>query len=91
MPRSRFFRYDEEHDEVVEVDRPMIHNRPHYPFRCEALGVHPEQIGEFREFDKQMGVSTEYSEDGCPIIEDAAHYRRYRRAHQVHFNNGYES
>lgn len=91
MARSRFFRYDKKRDAVVEVNRSVDRHRPRYPLACETLAVHPEQIGEAREWDRQNGVPTEYRSDGAPIMQDSRHYKRYRRLHQYHFRNGYES
>ena len=89
MARSRFFRYVE--GEVVEVQKQAPKNRPKYPIACETLAVHPDQIGEARAFDKSQGLSVEYRDDGTPIMEDSAQYKRYRKAHGWHFKNGYES
>lgn len=91
VKRSRVFRYDDASGQVVEVAREQPRLRARWPFACEALAVHPEQIGEVREFDRTMGVPTEYRDDGSPIVQDPGHYRRYRRAHGVHFRNGIES
>jgi len=88
--RKRYFRYDEKTDSVIEVDRAVPKFRPRYPLPIEALAVHPSRIGEAREFDRANGVSTDYADDGSPIMQDAAHYRRYRRLHGYIDRSGYE-
>lgn len=91
MPRSRFFRYEPDSDQVVEVEKSTVHLRPQYPIACEAMAVHPSQIAEARDWDRSNGVPTEYRGDGTPIMRDPGHYKRYRRLHGVHFRNGFES
>lgn len=92
MPkRSRIFRYDPEKDAVVESSRQRTTGLPRYPIYCETLAVHPEQIGEAREYDRANGVATDYREDGTPIMTDSRHYQKYRKLHGYHFKNGYES
>jgi len=88
---ARIFRYDKETDSVVETVRETVQGIPRYPLPCEALAVHPSQIAEFTATDRAHGVPTEYRPDGTPIMRDAGHYRRYRRLHGFHFNNGFES
>lgn len=88
---SRFFRYDAEKGEVVEVERAVEQRLPRYPIFCETLAVHPTQIAESREADRKAGVPTEYRGDGTPIMRDKNHYKDYRKLHGYHFKNGYES
>jgi hypothetical protein len=88
---SRFFRYDSKTQSVVEVARQQQRALPQYPLPLNSLAVHPTQIAEAREFDRAAGVPTDYTEDGSPLMNDARHYYRYRRAHGVHFKNGYSS
>lgn len=87
----RVFRYDKHSDQVVEVAPSVTQLIPKYPLSCEALGVHPDQVAEAREFDRHNGVPTEYRSDGTPIMRDPGHYKKYRRLHGYHFRNGYES
>lgn len=88
---SRFFRYDHASNSVVEVSRRAEAGMPRYPLPLEVLAVHPAQIHQQRELDRAMGVPTDYQPDGSPVMRDAGHYRRYRKAHGYHFRNGYES
>lgn len=91
MTRNTFFRFNHETGQVEECRSSKVAFRPKYPFECEAMAVHPEQIGEARDYDQSRGVPTDYTESGSPIIRDPGHYRRYRRAYGVHYRNGYES
>ena len=88
---SRFFRYDPDKEQVVEVEHAVSTNIPRYPIYCETLAVHPDQIGEQRDFDRSHGVPTDYRADGTPIMRDKTHYKRYRKLHGFHQKNGYES
>lgn len=91
MPRrSKFFRYDESTGQVVECNQSRTVGRPRYPLPCEALAVHPSQIGEARDFDRQNGVATEYRGDGTPIMNDFRHYKKYRRLHGVHDRRSFD-
>lgn len=92
MPkRSRFFRYDKEAGKVVEVEKTVVQNRPHYPLPVEALAVNPDQIGETHEAMSRAGVPTEFRKDGSPIVEDSRHYKKVRSFFNVHDRNGFES
>ncbi len=86
---SRFFRYDAATGEVVEVERTVHQWLPQYPLPLQSLAIHPEQIAEAREYDRSRGVPTDYRADGAPLMRDARHYYEYRKAHGVHFKNGY--
>ena len=88
---KRYFRYDAEQGKVVEVEKTVTCNLPRYPFPCEALAVHPDQIGEYREHAEKMGVSTDFRPDGSPIMRDKGHYKNYRKMTGTHFRNGIES
>jgi hypothetical protein len=91
MSRSRIFRYDPVTDTVVETVRQQAAGRAKWPLELMSLAVHPSQIEEARERDRICGVPTEYTADGRPVMTGPGHYRRYRKANSVHFNNGYES
>ncbi len=58
-----------------------------WPYPSAALGVHPEEVQHRMEFDRQMGVPTEYNSDGDPIMRNATHRRKFCRAHKVHDRN----
>lgn len=87
---SRFFRYDPKSGQVIEVTRAVHTGIPRYPLPCEAMAVHPTQIKEFMAFDRCSGVPTEYRADGTPMMRDARHYKRYRRAHRYHMKNSFD-
>ena len=48
-----------------------------WPIHSDALGVHPEQVPEFRDAAKKDGVPTDFTPSGEPILNDMAHCRRY--------------
>lgn len=91
MSRSKFFRYDKKAGKVVEVKKETFKQIPRYPMPCEALAVHPTEIGEKRDWYRRNGVPTEFRGDGSPIVRDPSHYKKVRRLNGVHFRNGYES
>lgn len=86
---SKFFRYDPETGEVIQVEKQVAKQIPRYPIACETLAVHPDQISEAREFDARNGVKTDYRPDGTPIMRDPGHYRKYRKLHGYHFKEAY--
>jgi len=51
-----------------------------WPLHSEALAVHPEQIEEANEICRAKGVPTDHDADGCPILNDRDHRRRYCQA-----------
>ena len=61
-----------------------------YPFKCNALGYHPKQRQEALAHLEKLGVPTEITKAGDPVIRDAAHYKKLRRALGVHFRNAYD-
>lgn len=46
-----------------------------------ALAVHPDQIAEAAEDARKRGVPTEFTADGCPVLTDRDHKKRYLRAY----------
>ena len=53
-----------------------------------ALAIHPEQIPEFMEHDKKMGVPTDYDPaSGEPIFRDRGHRREYTKVYGYHDRN----
>lgn len=90
MPkRSKLFRFVD--GKVVEVQKQAPAFRPRYPLACEALSVHPTDIGAAIEFDRANGVPTDYREDGTPLMQDSRHYKKYRRLHGFYDRSGFES
>lgn len=52
------------------------------PLVCEALGVQPQQIEEFRKFDQENGLGdVEYNKDGNPVFYSRKSYNEYKRIH----------
>jgi len=58
-----------------------------WPMASYAAGVHPKQIPEMREFDKQHEVPTDYNEDGDPVFKGPKHRRKYCEAHGLFDRN----
>jgi len=67
-----------------QVGTPLPGN---WPMTSTALGIHPDDVPDMMEFDKQMGVPTEYSPDGDPVLRDPKHRRDYSRAHDAYDRN----
>lgn len=59
-----------------------------WPMMSDAMGVHPSQIQEARDYAAAMGVNTEYAADGRPILRDRAHRRAHMRAMGFRDNDG---
>jgi hypothetical protein len=59
---------------------PLVNRAWSKPITPEAAGVHPSQVAAAMEHDRRMGVPTDYTSDGKPIIKSAEHYRKYLRA-----------
>lgn len=59
-----------------------------WPMVSVAAGINPDQVGEYREFDKTMGVPTEYNSDGDVVFTSRAHRKRYCEAHRLFDRNG---
>lgn len=92
VKRSRRFIYDEKLGKCVEVKQVDRANRKTrlWPIMPDASGVNPEQIPEQMAYDRMMGVPTDYTPDGRPIITGQKHYRDHCRANGLfHRNAGY--
>lgn len=59
-----------------------------WPIVSDAAAIHPDQIPEAREYDRQHGVPTEYTRDGQPVFTDRAHRKAYCEAHGLYDRNG---
>ncbi len=68
--------------------REAPHAPGNWPLVSDAAGIHPEQIGEFREFDKKAGVPTDYTPDGRVVFTSRDHRKRYCQAHGIHDKSG---
>lgn len=51
-----------------------------WPMKCDAMGVHPAQIGEAKAAAMAAGVPTEFTRDGRVILTSRSHRRRYAHA-----------
>lgn len=64
--------------------------RGKWPLKSAALAVHPDQVAEANERNRQHGVNVEYHPNtGKAIIPDAAAYKRLRKLEGVHDRDGY--
>lgn len=60
------------------------------PQECDALGCHPEQVGEFRDLTKSLGLSSiEYRSDGMMTYTDVR--QRDKLAEHLGMYNGSQS
>ncbi len=60
-----------------------------WPMESDAMGVNPVQIKEQMEYDRKLGVPTQFNpRSGAAIFTDAAHRRRYCEAHGFFDRNG---
>ena len=58
-----------------------------WPMVSEMAGINPAQIGEYQEFDKKMGVPTDYTPEGDVVWRDRAHRKKYCEAHHLYDRN----
>lgn len=59
-----------------------------WPMVSAMAGINPSQIDEFRKFDKQKGVPTEYTPDGDVVFRSRRHRKEYCEAHGLYDRNG---
>jgi hypothetical protein len=60
-----------------------------WPFKSDALAVHPKQIPEAMARDRAHGIETEYDpEDGRAIMKDPGHRRAMMKSLGYHDNDG---
>jgi hypothetical protein len=86
------------HTRLAYLDLAATHRKgqPHrnvqgkWPILSDAMAVHPSQIPEAQEFDRQHGVPTNYLPDGRPELRDVSHRRAYLKAHQMIDRSGYD-
>lgn len=65
------------------------HEKRGYPIKSYALAVTRKNIAAAQAQDAKMGVPTEYTKGGRPILRDAAHRKAYLKAHQMHDRNSF--
>jgi hypothetical protein len=58
-----------------------------WPQASEAAAIDPSQVEEFKRFDREQGVPTEYLADGRPQFTSAAHRKKYCRIHGLYDRN----
>jgi hypothetical protein len=58
-----------------------------WPMVSEMAGINPDQIKEYQEFDKKMGVPTEYTPDGDVVWTSRSHRKKYCEAHRLFDRN----
>ena len=91
---------EKEFDAAIERDRPKAGRgggdvkRPRgmkkgYPIKSVALAVHSKQVKTAQEHSVKMGVPTEFTKSGRPILRDAAHRKAYLKAYGYHDRNSY--
>ncbi len=51
-----------------------------WPRESDSMGVHPEQISEAYQESVDVGVPTQFAENGCAIITSESHQRAYGKA-----------
>ena len=59
-----------------------------WPMVSVAAGINPDQIGEYKEFDKKMGVETDYTPSGDVVFRSRGHRKKYLEAHHMYDRNG---
>ena len=59
-----------------------------WPMVSVAAGINPAQIKEYQEFDKKMGVTTQYTKTGDVVFESRSHRKAYCEAHKLYDRNG---
>ncbi|MEW6439250.1 MAG: hypothetical protein AB1508_19030 [Pseudomonadota bacterium] len=59
-----------------------------WPMVSAFAGIHPDQIEQFREFDRRHGVPTDYTPDGDVVFESRSHRKRYCELHGLYDRNG---
>jgi len=86
---SKFFRYNHETGQVEEVTTQKLVCKGKWPILSESAGVHPSQIQEAKEFNRQHGLSVDYTPDGRPEFRDAAHRAKFLKAWKMVDRSGY--
>ncbi len=60
-----------------------------YPIKSVALATTRKGIAKYRERCVELGVPTDFTPNGCPILRDAGHRRRFLKAFGKHDRNSY--
>ena len=64
------------------ADRRAGTGQAKWPIYSESAAVHPSQIAEAIEFNKQRGCPTDFDQHGRPVWRDAGHKRKFLRANK---------
>lgn len=63
--------------------------RGEWPIESISTQVHETQVKEAAEYDRKLGVPTDYTRDGKPIWRDSSHRKAFLRAHGITDRSGY--
>lgn len=59
-----------------------------YPRKSDAMGVHPSQVKEAQDYMKSVGVPTEFTKDGRPVLRTKGHEKAHAEARGFFQRNG---
>lgn len=65
---------------IADEHRGFRNTPGNWPLACEAMAIHPDQIPEAVESCRAMGIPTDYTPTGEPILRDRNHRKKYARA-----------
>ena len=54
-----------------------------WPMIATFAGINPNQIKQFQEEEKRLGIPTEYTKHGDPVIRDKGHYKAYLKSRNL--------
>lgn len=78
---ARYFRYDPEKGETVEVDRPnAVVGQSMFPYKSSAMAVDPSEVPAVQERLRAQGLFTEFDREGRPIITSSKQHDRLAKA-----------
>lgn len=67
----------------------VLNQKAGWPIESIALQVDPSQVEEFQNESRRLGVPTEYTSEGRPILRNAAHARAYRKSQGFFDRDGF--
>jgi hypothetical protein len=70
------------------VPQPGTNGIAKWPIHSDAMGINPSQVAEAQAVLAAHGVSTEYDNQGRPVLTDARHRRRHAEALGFFDRNG---
>jgi len=78
---ARYFRYDSVAGETVEVNRPStIVGHSMFPYKSNAMAVHPSEVVAVQEQLRRQGLLTEFDAEGRPIISSVKQHDALAKA-----------